>query len=67
MIIKREAWLKAGCDDNEPSTGSDIQNTWLQKFGENVKQIFGNKYVFKFHQWNWFLLISSYSAELIFI
>ena len=29
---------------------SNIQNTWLQKFGENVNQIYGNKYVFKLHQ-----------------
>lgn len=67
MIVKRQAWHEAGCDDNEPSRASDIQNTLLQKFGENMKQIFGNKYVFKLRQWNLFLLISRYTTELIFI
>jgi hypothetical protein len=31
MIVKRQAWLKAGCDDNKPSTGSDIGYKNLEK------------------------------------
>jgi hypothetical protein len=28
---KRQAWLKAGCDDNEPATGSDTGYKNLEK------------------------------------
>jgi hypothetical protein len=67
MIVKMTGMASAGCDDNQPSTESDIQNTWLLKFEENVNQICGNKYVFKPKRLNLFLLISRYSTELVFI